>query len=179
MIAPTVRGHYGGSDFRRAGALWHTEGGGEWYGFAKNGDQIKGKRGSMSNRQDVSLVGSPHLEEVRNFLCSYQLCLDMLNLRRYERKRAKRFSDPCDCADILSGDEAYWRARMFEVGTLISRMPNGREKLVLYWHYVKGESFERIAGGFGCSRRTSYRLHMRALERAAVLFCEMREEIFS
>ena len=171
---------YGGTDFRKAEGLERKRWRARMVRICEKWRiKSKGKRGFMSNRQDVSLAGSPHLEEVRNFLCSYQLCLDMLNLRRYERKRAKRFSDPCDCADILSGDEAYWRARMFEVGTLISRMPNGREKLVLYWHYVKGESFERIAGGFGCSRRTSYRLHMRALERAAVLFYEMRGEIFS
>ena len=109
------------------------------------------------------------IERTRNFLCGYQLCLDMLNLRRYERKRAKSFSDDCDCDDILLGNEAFWRARMYEVSTLISSMKNGREKLILYYHYVRGESIEHAANILGISRRTGYRLHQKGLLLASFL----------
>ena len=42
-------------------------------------------------------------ETARNYLCGYQLCLDMLKLRKYERKRAAKFDELCDCEDILAG----------------------------------------------------------------------------
>lgn len=102
-------------------------------------------------------------EEARNFLCGYQLCLDMLKLRKYERKRAKAFEEACNCADILSGDEAYWKARIYEVATLLGNMKNGREKMVLYYRYVRGESLETAARLMGVSRRTAYRLWHRGL----------------
>jgi hypothetical protein len=59
------------------------------------------------------------VQRAKNFLCGYQLCLDMLELRRYERKRANSFREVCDCEDVLMGNEAFWRARMLEVGALI------------------------------------------------------------
>lgn len=105
----------------------------------------------------------------KEFLSSYQLCLDMLDLRKYERKRLKRQEEGCACEDILAGDEAYWRVRMYEVHSLLSRMKNGREKLMLYYHYVKSESVERAASLLGVSRRTGYRLHARGLLMAAHL----------
>ena len=99
----------------------------------------------------------------RDYLSGYQLCIDMLNIRRYERKRAKRFGDACHDADILTGSEAYWRARMYEVEHLISSLRNGREKLILYSHYIKGESIELASDLLGISRRTGYRVHRKGL----------------
>ena len=94
-------------------------------------------------------------ERARNYLCGYQLCLDMLKLRKYERRRAARFDELCECEDILAGDEAYWKARIFE--------------MLLYYRYVKGESIERAAGLMGLSRRTAYRLWHKALLSAGLL----------
>ena len=109
------------------------------------------------------------MERAKDFLCGYQLCLDMLNLRKYERKRIKPFDEECFCEDILAGDEAYWRARMYEVSTLLGEMKNSREKLILYYRYIRGESIERAANLLGVSRRTGYRLHQRGLSTAAFL----------
>lgn len=109
------------------------------------------------------------LERARDFLCGYRLCADMLGLQKYERKRKERFDPSGNCEDILVGDEAYWRARMYEVGILLGKMKTGREKLLLYYHYVKGESIERTAALLGVSRRTGYRLHQRGLVAAARL----------
>ena len=108
-------------------------------------------------------------ETARNYLCGYQLCLDMLKLRKYERKRVAKFDELCDCEDILSGDEAYWKARIFEIAAFLGKMKNGREKMLLYYRYVKGESIERTAGLLGISRRTAYRLWNKALLSAGVL----------
>ncbi len=115
------------------------------------------------------------VERTRSFLCGYRLCLDMLRLHRYERRlgRGRRgFDDPCDCEDILSGNEGMWRARMYEVSLLLDGMPPGREKLMLYYHYIRGESIERTADLLSVSRRTGYRLHRRALITATpILQC--------
>ena len=118
----------------------------------------------------------PAVEQTREFLCSYQACLDMLNLRRYERRRARGFGEEFDCSDILMGNEAYWRARMYEVESLIGNLKNGREKLVLYYHYMRGESIERAADLLGVSRRTGYRIHKRALWIASVFYRKQKRE---
>ena len=130
---------------------------------------LRGTAGGSLSAKD------PQVEEVRDFLCGYQICLDMLHLRRYERKRAYVFHDSCSCTDLLEGSEGYWRARMYEVEVLINSMRNGREKLVLYYHYIRGESIERAADLIGVSRRTGYRLHQRGLFIVSFLFKKMKK----
>jgi len=102
-------------------------------------------------------------ERARNYLSGYQLCLDMLNLRRYERKRAQSFGEYCNCDELLQCNEVFWRARMYEIKTLIDGMRNGREKSILYYHYICGESIDRAADLLDISRRTGYRLHQKGL----------------
>lgn len=117
------------------------------------------KRGSERDRERI--------EAARNFLCGYRLCLDMLDLRRYERKRAYRYEEECNCSDILSGSVAYWKGRIREVEEMMGAMKNSREKLMLYYHYVRGESVEHVSGFLTVSRRTGYRLLERGLLMAA------------
>jgi len=122
-----------------------------------------------------SQAKDPRIEAVRNFLCGYQLCRDMLNLRQYERKRASYFEEECVCDDILAGNEASWRARMQEIGNLIAGMKNGREKVILYYHYIKGESIEHSADILGVSRRTGYRIHQRGLLMISFLYERLKK----
>ena len=118
-------------------------------------------------------------ETVRNYLCGYQFCVDMLNLRKYERRRAHIFDEKCDCEALMMGDEALWRARMYEIKQFLESMKNGREKLILYYHYIKGESIERAASILGVSRRTGYRIHQKGLLTASVLYeKKIRNESF-
>lgn len=114
------------------------------------------------------------VQKAQNFLCGYQLCLDMLELRGYERKRTGGFRETCNCEDVLMGNEAFWHARMYEVGVLLSKMKNGREKLILYYHYVRGERIESAANLLGLSRRTAYRIHQKGLYLASFLLEEMK-----
>ncbi len=109
------------------------------------------------------------IEFAKDFLCGYRLCREMLGLRQEERRRLPRLEDEGDCADILAGDEAYWRVRMYEVESLLSGMKNGRERMLLYYRYVRGLSVERAANLIGVSRRTGYRIHERGLALAAIL----------
>ncbi len=138
------------------------------FGFAKYPREEMELR-AMEEAAKVKDEGEAELRRAKDFLCGYQLCLDMLNLRRYERVRGSHFSEECDCEDILSGNEAYWRARMYEVRTVLGRLRNGKEKLLLYYHYVRGESIEHAADMLDVSRRTGYRLHQRGLHSVAML----------
>lgn len=115
------------------------------------------------------------IQKAKDFLNGYRLCVEMLNLRKYERRRLQNPLDTSGCADILAGDEAFWRARMYAVSALLGKMKNGREKLMLYYHYVKGESVERAAPLLGVSRRTAFRIHQKALLSASYLLNSMKK----
>ena len=114
-------------------------------------------------------------EAARDYLCGYRLGMDMLHLKRYERKRAKPFEELCRCEDVLMGNELLWQARMLEIESLIASLRNGREKLMLYYHYLRGESVERAADLLGVSRRTGYRILNRGLLVVGILL-ERREK---
>ena len=64
---------------------------------------------------------------------------------------------------------------MTEVGNLIAGMKNGREKIILYYHYIKGESIEHSADILGVSRRTGYRIHQRGLLMASFLYERLKK----
>ena len=110
-------------------------------------------------------TGTPdaRIEAAREFLCGYQLGIQMLHLRQYERKRGRSLELPVVQADVLRGNEVFWHARMQEIGSLINAMKNGREKMILYYHYIRGESIEHASDLIGFSRRTGYRLHRKGL----------------
>ena len=114
------------------------------------------------------------LTAVREFLRGYRLCADMLNLSRYERKRME-LTDDAFAAGLPPENEAVWRAQMYEVEHLIGCLRNSREKLVLYWHYIRGESIERTADLLGVSRRTGYRLHRRGLTVAGSILARIQK----
>ena len=124
-----------------------------------------GKNGSEDKR----------VERMRDFLGGYQMGIQMLQLRQYERRR-RSVPDPVPAReDLLRGNEAYWCARMHEVSNLINAMKNGREKMILYYHYVRGESIERASDFIGFSRRTGYRLHKKGLLIASFLLDKMKK----
>ena len=107
----------------------------------------------------------------------YRVCRELLGLRRYERKRAAAHMEECDVEEILAGDEVFWRARMHAIAAVLGKMKNGREKLILYYHYIKGDSVERIALRLGVSRRTGYRIFQRGLFAVSEYLEEMQKTI--
>lgn len=107
-------------------------------------------------------VTERRIEAAKEFLAEYRVCEEMLGLRRYERKRA-RLAEEDVAPDLSSFDEIYWKTRMHEIQHLLGRLKNGRERVLLYYRYVRGESVERISDLIGFSRRTGYRLLRRAL----------------
>lgn len=114
------------------------------------------------------------VEAAKEFLSAYRVCEEMLGLRRYERKRARIEADE-PSAELLAGDELYWKTRMYEVQNLLGGMKNGREKILLYYRYVRGESVERVSDLMGFSRRTGYRLFRRGLATVGLLLERMEK----
>lgn len=108
-------------------------------------------------------------KEILEYLSGYRYCVEMLQLRQYERIHPSPIEDPVD-ETLLFGNEAFWKSRMMEIGILIGSLPNGRAKLLLHYRYVKGMSVERVSDLLGVSRRTGYRLHDKGLFLASIAY---------
>lgn len=103
------------------------------------------------------------IKETDNFLRGYRLNRKLLRLDRYEREY---FKDEREDFEAF-GEVPLARARMFEIRHFIMSLANSDEKLMLYYHYVKGESVERCAELLGISRSSGFRLKKKALALAA------------
>ena len=101
--------------------------------------------------------------EMDNYLKGYQLNRKLLRLDRYE----KEYFAPDESDFEAFGEAPLARARMFEIRHFIMKMQNSNEKLILYYHYVKGQPIEKCAELFGVSRSTAFRMRNRALDMAA------------
>ena len=99
---------------------------------------------------------------IDDYLRGYSTNYKLLRLSRYEQEflGGSRFDDDGISAPT---EGPLAKARMYEVRHFILSLPNSDEKLLLYYHYVKGESVERCAELIGVSRRTAFRLKSRAL----------------
>lgn len=60
--------------------------------------------------------------------------------------------------------------KMFALRRFVLSLTRQKEKLFLFYHYIHGESVERCAELMDISRRTAYRLKIRALEYAAIRY---------
>ena len=109
------------------------------------------------------LISDTEIREVENYLKGYSLNMKLLKLDKYERA----YFGYKDGDDGAFNDAPLARARMFEVRHFIMGMKNSDEKLLLYYHYIRGESVERCAELLGISRSSGFRLKKRALCMAA------------
>lgn len=113
--------------------------------------------------QELNEKETEMIEYAKSYLSGYQFCLDMLDLRKYERRRLGGSTSWDACEALLTADEADLRAKMYEIASMINRMRDGREKLILYYRYLRGMSVDRASALLGVSRRTGYRLHTKGL----------------
>ena len=104
-------------------------------------------------------VSQDEIRSVDNYLRGYQIYSKLLKLDRYERN----YFGYKDGEDNLSVDAPLARAKMFEVRHFISEMKNCDEKLLLYYHYIRGEPVEKCSELLGISRSSGFRLKKRAL----------------
>ena len=120
----------------------------------------KGYDGSMTKEElDASV------RRVEGYLKGYALNKKLLRMERYEKEF---FGDRSrEEGEELFGEGALARARMFEIRHFIMELENCDEKLLLYYHYIKGESVERCGELLGISRSSAFRMKHRALLLAA------------
>lgn len=64
-------------------------------------------------------------------------------------------------------DEASMRAQMFAIRSAILEVEDSRERLFLYHYYIKGNTLEICAKILGISRRSVYRLKVKAINGIA------------
>lgn len=116
----------------------------------------------MNNDKEV--IG---ITEVTEFLECYRFGKRMIEMNRYSTE----FFGEREARDLVcEEDEAYIKARMFEVKRFVTSLPPDERKLFLYYHFIKCESVERCGELLHISRRSAFRLKRRALEYAALKY---------
>ena len=99
-------------------------------------------------------------KKAEEFLRGYKISKNLFKIDLYEKSMGQLSE-----WDAESPNELFLaRAKMFDVRHIIMDMPNGDEKLLLYFHYIKGESVERCGELLGVSRASAFRLKKRAVE---------------
>lgn len=109
------------------------------------------------------MVSPEEIKITENFLKSYLLNQKLLRLDRYERE----FFGAVGSEAEGMPETRLARPRMYDVRHFIMSMPNSDEKLLLYYHYVRGQSVEKCADLFGISRSSAFRKKKAALVLAA------------
>ena len=116
---------------------------------------MRGKeRESMANAS----VKNTEIQRVENYLKGYMLNQKLLRLDRYERT----YFGYRDSEESIP-DAPIAKAKMFEVRHFIMSLVNSDEKLLLYYHYIRGETVEKCAELLGISRSSGFRLKKKAL----------------
>ncbi|MBQ9080653.1 MAG: hypothetical protein IJY27_06235 [Clostridia bacterium] len=108
------------------------------------------------------------IRDTTDFLRQYRYGFKLLAANKYERDyfAADLPEDGLYCTD----DEAYVKAKMFEVKRFVTSLPPDDRKLFLYYHYIHGETVEKCGELLNISRRSAFRLKRRALEYAALKY---------
>ena len=109
--------------------------------------------------QKTKEIDKNEIKRAEDFLKGYRMNGKLLRLERYEREF---FGNKGNCDFEGMGEMPLARARMYEVRHLINSLPNSDEKLLLYYHYIKGENVERCGELLGLSRASAFRLKNRA-----------------
>lgn len=119
-------------------------------------------------------VTKEEFSEVEDYLRSYSFYKKLLKLDRYEQEYFG--ASPMRERSIYEhhGEVSLAHAKMFEVRHFIMMMQNSDEKLLLYHHYLRGESVERCAELLGMSRSSAFRLKKRALTLAAEIYSQKK-----
>ena len=88
------------------------------------------------------------------------------------------FGNPTNCegSDGAVNDESTEaRVKMFEIRRFITSLPPSDEKVLLFFHYIHGDSVEECAERMEIAARSAYRLQKRALLMAYRRYARMRK----
>lgn len=115
-------------------------------------------------------LSDEQIAETDNYLKGYALNRKLLKLDRYEKLFFERhpWELERELEDESKRDNSLARAEMFNIRHFIMELRNSDEKILLYYHYVRGESVDRCAELLGISRSSGFRLKKRALALATI-----------
>lgn len=98
--------------------------------------------------------------DINRYLRDYRRTYSMLKSSSLTRKYSGEDAYRADA------DEAVFRARMFEIRAFVLSIEQTPEKMLLYYYYIKGFTLDKCAKILGISRRSVYRLKIKALDLA-------------
>lgn len=113
--------------------------------------------------ENIRIEDTEKIRQAEDYLRGYQLNRKLLRLDRYEKEYFHTYEGDVEAF----GEAPLARARMFEIRHFVMNMENCDEKLMLYYHYIKGEPVERCGELLGVSRSTAFRMKARAIRMAA------------
>ena len=107
---------------------------------------------------------------VKVFLEDYQSAVRMLRICRLEEKARRGSEDGVVYYGEVGGTADEWLRRMHSIENFIKSLPHMPSKMLLYYHYIYGDTVERAAEDLDISRRHAFRLKKRALSLAAACY---------
>ena len=129
----------------------------------------------MSDRR-IKIESDPAVAEVRKYLMEYSVFRRSVELGT---KAAKDFANPTYISKKHIGkpiDPPVASVEMFEIRRFVNSL-GGDERVLLFLHYIHGETLEKCAERMALSRISVYRLHRKALELAAAHFGKYKEQL--
>lgn len=114
----------------------------------------------------IPSISAEELRQIEDYLKGYLFYQKLLRLDRYEKQYF--YTQASEWETEAPGELSLARAKMFEIRHAIMALPNSEEKLLLYYHYIKGEPVEKCAELLGISRSSAFRMKKRALTEAAL-----------
>ena len=110
-------------------------------------------------KEPTKKINEDIIRQTDTYLKGYMLNRRMLQLNIYENKQSLN----SEWEEESPGELSMARARMFEIRHNIMSLDNCDEKLMLYYHYIKGETVERCSELLGVSRSSGFRMNRRGL----------------
>jgi DNA-directed RNA polymerase specialized sigma24 family protein len=111
---------------------------------------------------------------VKKYLEGYGASKSILKMMEYEKEyfadESKAHDD--DALIVPGGDEVLLKSKMYDVRRFILGMEDGKEKALLFYHYIRGFSVEKCSEMMGIGRTSAFRLKKKALASAAARFAE-------
>ena len=120
-------------------------------------------------KEPTKKINEDIIRQTDTYLKGYMLNRRMLQLNIYENKQSLN----SEWEEESPGELSMARARMFEIRHNIMSLDNCDEKLMLYYHYIKGETIERCSELIGVSRSSGFRMNRRGL----LMLAEKMKEI--
>ena len=80
-----------------------------------------------------------------------------------------------DSSMSVNDESTEARVKMFEIRRFVTSLPPGDEKVLLFFHYIHGDSVEKCAERMEIAARSAYRLQKRALLMAYRRYARLKK----